>query len=54
MGGEDISPMYDSRGNVSGRSIAPLCGKRGSVGGGATAPCVADGLAWVVTMGGGS
>ena len=38
MGGGDISPMYDSRGNVSGRSIVPLCDKRSSVGGGATAP----------------
>ena len=31
MSGEDISPMYDDRGNVSGRSVAPLCGRRGSV-----------------------
>ena len=38
MGGRDISPMYDSRGNVSGRSTTPLCGRRGSVGGGATTP----------------
>ena len=31
MSGGDISPMYDSRGNVGGWSTAPLCGRRGSL-----------------------
>ena len=38
MGGREIAPMHDNRGNVSGWSTALLCGRRGSVGGGATAP----------------
>ena len=37
VGGGDISPMYDSRGNVSGRSTTPLCGKSDSVCGGVIA-----------------
>ena len=47
MGGGDISPMYDSRSNVSGWSTNPLCGRRDSVCGGATTPmcCKWDSLA---------
>ena len=38
MGGRDISPLYDSRGNISGRSTSTLCGRRGSVCGRDTTP----------------
>ena len=38
MGGGDIAPMYDSRGNVSGWSNTSLCGRMGSVCDRATAP----------------
>ena len=38
MSGGDNTPMYDSRGNVSGWYNSPLCGRRDSVCGGATAP----------------
>ena len=52
MNGGDISPMYDSRGNISGWSIAP-CVEGGVVCVEGPLPsCVASGPAWLVTMGG--
>ena len=54
MGGEDISPMYNSRGNISGRSAAPCVAGGVVYVEGPLPPCVVDGPAWLVTMGGGN
>ena len=54
MSGGDISPMYDSRGNVSRWSTGP-CVAGGAVCVEGPLPlCVASGPTWLVTIGGGS
>ena len=54
MGDGDIAPMYDSRGNISGRSISPYVEGGAVYVEGPLPPCISDGKSWLVTMGGGS